>query len=160
KIQVKAQEIADKVMNMSDAEYKRFIKKLKAEINMLDAGIEETEGKISAIKSKPVKRMSEGDGNLLVLAGTAVSVIGSLVACANKLAPVDFVDTLIMVSSSIGSAGVGMLASALIATMIEDNPLNKTVKSIQTHIQEKKLSKLIDQRAEKNATLEEITQSL
>ena len=96
KVQVKAQEIADKVLRMSDAEYSRFVKKLQAEINMLNAGIDETQGKLDDLNNRPVRKLAEGDSNLITLLGGAAGFVGSIIACANQLAPINFVDTLIM----------------------------------------------------------------
>ena len=156
KVQVKAQEIADKVLRMSDAEYSRFVKKLQAEINMLNAGIDETQGKLDDLNNRPVRKLAEGDSNLITLLGGAAGFVGSIIACANQLAPINFVDTLIMGSSALGATGIGVIAGALASAMIESNPIDKGVKGAQKYFNKRRLARLQDRLYEKDAIMDEI----
>ena len=156
KIQVKAQEIADRVLKMDGAEYARFIRKLQAEINMLNAGIEETEDKLADINNRPVKKMAEGDSNLITLMGAATGCIGSIVACANQLSPIGFVDLLIMGTSVLGATGLGVIAGAIAASLIDYNPVSKGAKGVQKYFYEKKLARMKDSLYEKDTIMDEI----
>jgi hypothetical protein len=156
KVQVKAQEIADKVLNMSQPEYARFVKKLQAEINMLNAGIEETQGKLIELQMTPNKKLAEGDANLITLMGAATGFIGSIVACANQLSPIGFVDLLIMGSSAIGATGMGVIAGALAASLIEYDPVQRGVKKAKIYFNKRKLAGMKDSLYEKDAIMDEI----
>ena len=156
KVQVKAQEIADKVLKMNDADYRRFVKKLQSEINMLNLGIDETKARLHEIEEKPVKKLAEGDSNIITMVGGAAGLVGSIIACANQLAPINFVDTLIMGTSALGAAGLGVIAGALAAVVIENNPIDKGVKGVQKYFNKRKLARMQDQLFEKDAIMDEI----
>ncbi len=156
KNQVKAHEIADKVMAMSEKDYQRFVKKLQAEISMLDAGVEQAETKLQMVKEKSVWRLGEADGNIVGLGGAGLGLVGGIVACANALSPMDFVDVLIMGTSAVGSAGLGLIAGCLASFVLDENPLGKGIKKFQTYRATKELNKLTRAQDEKNAIMDEI----
>ncbi len=156
KVQVKAQEIADKVLKMNDADYRRFVKKLQAEINMLNAGIDETRDKIHVLENTPDKKLADGDSNLIILLGGATGLIGSIIACANQLAPIDFVDVLIAGSSALGASGLGVIAGALASVIVEYNPVKKGVKGAQKYFNKRRLASMQDKLYEKDAIMDEI----
>lgn len=160
KIQVKAREIADKVLAMDDKQYKKFVGKLQGEINILNAGIETTEDKLHALETKKIAKMAEGDGMIVTGLGGVVGFVGAIIACANQLAPIDFVDVMIMGSSTIGATGLGVIGGALGAAMCEENPVGKGINKLQQHIQRKKLAKLNDQLQEKDTIMDEICEAV
>ena len=160
KIQVKAREIADKVLEMDDKQYKKFVGKLQGEINVLNAGIETTEDKLHQLQNKKIMKMAEADGTIVTGLGGVVGFVGAIIACANQLAPMDFVDVMIMGSSTIGATGLGVIGGALGAAICEDNPVGKGINKLQQHIQRKKLTKLNDQLQEKDTIMDEICEAV
>lgn len=160
KAQVKAQEIADKVLAMDDVQYERFIKKLKAEIEMLNAGVEESQNKIDEISKRPKKEMGYSDNGIFSLVGAGIGFLGSIILCSNQLAPINFADVLIACTSALGSAGVGLIAGALAAVTVEANPVAKGINAIQKFIQGKRLNYFEDRLYEKNAIMDEVLEGL
>lgn len=160
KIQVKAREIADKVLTMDDNQYKRFVGNLQAEINMLNAGVEVADEKLKKLESKKFDKLADGDGAVIITGGGIAGVAAGIIACANKLAPIDFVDALIMGSSAIGSLGIGIIGGALATAIIDEHPISKGVNSIQKHVQKKKLAKLNAKLSEKDIIMDEICEAV
>ena len=160
KVQVKAREIADRVLEMDDKQYQRFVGNLQAEINMLNAGVEVADEKLKKLEGKKFNNLAEGDDSLIVLAGGVVGCVAGIIACANKLAPIDFVDALIMGSSAMGSFGLGIVGGAVATAMIEGHAIGKGVNAIQKHIQKKKLAKLNAKLSEKDTIMDEICEAV
>ena len=160
KVQVKAREIADKVLEMDDKQYKKFVGKLQGEINVLNAGIETTEDKLHQLQNKKIAKMAEGDGVIVTGLGGVAGFVGAIIACANQLAPMEFVDVLIMGSSALGATGVGVIGGALVSAMCEENPVGKGFNKLQQHIQKKKLARLNNQLEEKDTIMDEICEAV
>ena len=156
KIQAKAREIANKVLAMDDKQYKKFVGKLQDEINVLNAGIEVSEDKLDELRNKKFKKIADGDSLVVTGACCVAGFAASIIACANKLAPIDFVDALIMGSSAMGATGIGLIGGALVSAMFEENPIAKGVNGVQQYIQKKKLAKLNDKLHEKDTIMDEI----
>lgn len=156
KKQLMAKEIAEKILAMNSEEYSRFMDKLEAEINVINAGVEVTKQNIGHLKNQPIKKPSDAIIDVILGSCATAGFIGSAIGVTNRLAPIDFVDFLLMSSSAIGGAALGLIAGILVSSVCEYNPVGRGIKNIKQHIYEKKLNKLNSQLVEKTLIRDEI----